>query len=232
MMKKKWYTAIMVMIVCTLGACGSRAEVSEEPGEEPPAVTEEPEKETPAVTEEPEKETPAVTEEPEKETPAVTEEPEEEDARYDSVGNEYGVVLEPDGVIVETDYFIVELPESWEGKFLYSVEKEERWLSLYHRASYREDAWGTPMGGWLGSIFFCTIEYAEALHEISSAAAFGEPVAMEDGTYTYVADKPTDVQWDLNAPQEEIDEYLEMSNLFEYEDGGMICRITRYVTIK
>lgn len=55
---------------------------------------------------------------------------------------------------------------------------------------------------------------------------------MEDGTYTYVADKPTDVQWDLNAPQEEIDEYLEMSNLFEYEDGGMICRITRYVTIK
>ena len=135
MMKKKWYIAIMIIIVCTLGACGSRAEVSEEPGEEPPAVTEEPEKETPAVTEE-----------PEKETPAVTEEPEEEDARYDSVGNEYGVVLEPDGVIVETDYFIVELPESWEGKFLYSVEKEERWLSLYHRASYREDAWGTPMG--------------------------------------------------------------------------------------
>lgn len=215
-MKKKWYTVIMVMIVCTLGACGSRAEVSEEPGEEPPAVTEE----------------------PEKEMPAVTEEPEEEDARYDSVGNEYGVVLEPDGVIVETDYFIVELPESWEGKFLYSVEKEDRELTLYHRASYQEVVlWETPMGrlGRLGSIFFCTVEDAEDLHEIVGALAFGDPVEMEDGTYTYVVEHPTDVQYDLNAPQEEIDEYHEMNDLFQGKDGGaigIIIPIAGCVTIK
>ena len=138
----------------------------------------------------------------------------EQDLPAQSQVVEPSLSTEIDGIFHQFDVlgFSIVFPYSWEN--LFDIEKHEfnnedgvtKFLSVFHPATREELE--SDYVGWLFSIIRSPSDFYENPHGV---------ILTRDGDYTFLANFPTDVQWNYQDPDSvSAPEYREMSEQIVY----------------
>lgn len=112
----------------------------------------------------------------------------------------------PQEITVETEYFHVQVPSSWEGLYEYQIYDED--INGYALIFYEKESYETMGAGYLMAISL--YHESEDYTYLPSYDVLGT-LEVEDDIYNVLVEYPTDVQFE----EQNADKYFKLSNGME-----------------